>query len=320
LSQWAQTLPDRLALMPAVNKGNRMWIMTPVGFFSIVQKPGDGLQRQVTVRARVKADLLALQALALPEMGPIKAHEGSDYAYRATAPQAAVARALASLVMDIAYDNFKNEVSRTQGYARARAYGEVWNALYPLQNPPAPAAPNAAATAAATATAATAVAAASCQRHACALPQANAYGGLVLDDQQRLLLREPAGHFGGYVWTFAKGRPNPGETPAQTALREVAEETGVQAVVVGHLPYVYAGSTSTTAYAVMRDRGQHGAWDSETAAICWVSLDEAQQRIHQTTEPTGRQRDLQVLADLRRWLQDHSGVGGVAALSQGDWA
>ena len=27
-----------------------MWIMTPVGFFSIVQKPGDGLQRQVFQR------------------------------------------------------------------------------------------------------------------------------------------------------------------------------------------------------------------------------------------------------------------------------
>lgn len=281
-----------------------MWIMTPVGFFSIVQKPGDGLQRQVTVRARVKADLLALQALALPEMGPINAHEGSDYAYRATAPQDAVARALASLVMDIAYDNFKNEVTRTQGHARARAYGEVWHALFELQTtPPAPAAHS--------------TAASSHLRHASALPQAGAYGGLVLDDQQRLLLREPAGHFGGYVWTFAKGRPNPGEAPAQTALREVAEETGVQAVVVGHLPYVYGGSTSTTAYAVMRDSGQHGAWDSETSAIAWVSLDEAQQRIGQTTLPMGRQRDLQVLADLRRWLQDHPGMDGLTALSEG---
>lgn len=119
------------------------------------------------------------------------------------------------------------------------------------------------------------------------------------------------------MWTFAKGRPNPGEAPAQTALREVAEETGVQAAVVGHLPYVYGGSTSTTAYAVMRDSGQHGAWDSETAAIAWVSLDEAQQRIGQTTLPMGRQRDLQVLADLRRWLQDHPGMDGLTALSEG---
>ena len=278
-----------------------MWIMTALGFFSIVQKPGDALKRQVTVRARVKADLLALKAQALPEMGEIHAHEGTDYAYRATAPQHCVARALGSLVMDITYDNFKNEVFRTQGHARAHTYGEVWNALYRLQTPPA------AGRFGASGQATTAWPGAG---HARALPQADAYGGLVLDGQQRVLLREPAGHFGGYVWTFAKGRPNPGETPAQTALREVAEETGVHATVVGHLPYAYAGSTGTTAFCVMHDTGQRSAWDGETAAICWASLQEAEQLVSQTTVPAGRQRDLQVLADLGRWLQDHPDLGG----------
>ena len=278
-----------------------MWIMTALGFFSIVQKPGDALKRQVTVRARVKADLLALKAQALPEMGEIHAHEGTDYAYRATAPQHCVARALGSLVMDITYDNFKNEVFRTQGHARAHTYGEVWNALYRLQTPPA------AGRFGAYGQETTAWAGAG---HARALPQADAYGGLVLDGQQRVLLREPAGHFGGYVWTFAKGRPNPGETPAQTALREVAEETGVHATVVGHLPYAYAGSTGTTAFCVMHDTGQRSAWDGETAAICWASLQEAEQLVSQTTVPAGRQRDLQVLADLGRWLQDHPDLGG----------
>ena len=278
-----------------------MWIMTALGFFSIVQKPGDALKRQVTVRARVKADLLALKAQALPEMGDIHAHEGTDYAYRATAPQHCVARALGSLVMDITYDNFKNEVSRTQGHARAHTYGEVWNALYGLQTPPA------AGRFGASGQATTAWAGAG---HARALPQADAYGGLVLDGQQRVLLREPAGHFGGYVWTFAKGRPNPGETPAQAALREVAEETGVHATVVGHLPYAYAGSTGTTAFCVMHDTGQRSAWDGETTAIRWASIQEAEELVGQTTVPAGRQRDLQVLADLGRWLQDHPDLGG----------
>ena len=29
--------------------------------------------------------------------------------------------------------------------------------------------------------------------------------GLILWDGNRLLLRKPAGHFGGYFWTFPKG-------------------------------------------------------------------------------------------------------------------
>ena len=58
-----------------------------------------------------------------------------------------------------------------------------------------------------------------------------AYGGVVINDQGEILLREPRNHFDGYVWTFPKGRPEkeqrPGETPEETAFREVLEETGI---------------------------------------------------------------------------------------------
>lgn len=37
---------------------------------------------------------------------------------------------------------------------------------------------------------------------------------------------EREGHYNGRVWTFAKGGPNLGESPEQTALREVLEKTG----------------------------------------------------------------------------------------------
>ena len=53
-----------------------------------------------------------------------------------------------------------------------------------------------------------------------------AYGGIVVDAKGRILLREPSGHFDGYVWTFPKGRPQPGETAEEAALRETREETG----------------------------------------------------------------------------------------------
>jgi 8-oxo-dGTP diphosphatase len=54
-------------------------------------------------------------------------------------------------------------------------------------------------------------------------------------------LRRPKGDFDGYVWTFPKGRPDAGETPEQAALREVKEETGYSAKVIGKLPGSFRG-------------------------------------------------------------------------------
>jgi hypothetical protein len=111
-----------------------MWLMTPIGFFSIVEKACDRHDGTLTVRARVEGDLAALKARYLPELGEIQADQGTDYRYRAVAPRAAVARALSQLTLDLDYSNFKDEVSRVQGYERARVYGEVWNRLYRLQD------------------------------------------------------------------------------------------------------------------------------------------------------------------------------------------
>ena len=58
------------------------------------------------------------------------------------------------------------------------------------------------------------------------IPNADAYGVVIFNAKGQVLLREPSGHFGGYVWTFAKGRPDAGESPAETAVREAFEETG----------------------------------------------------------------------------------------------
>jgi len=62
-----------------------------------------------------------------------------------------------------------------------------------------------------------------------------AFGGVVINSSGQVLLREPAGHYKGDVWTFAKGRPDPGESPEQTALREVLEETGYRAEIAAKI-------------------------------------------------------------------------------------
>jgi hypothetical protein len=87
----------------------------------------------LTIRARVRADLERLSTY-VPDMSAIIESEDSDYRYRAVANRGAVSSAMAKLVADIDYDNFKNEVASRQGYQRASVYGQVWHKLYDLQN------------------------------------------------------------------------------------------------------------------------------------------------------------------------------------------
>lgn len=110
-----------------------MWIITKIGFFSIVQKPWNKPNDTLTIRARARADLENLRTY-LPDMSEIIASEDSDYRYRATTDREAVMAAMSNLTADIDYDNFKNEAASRQGYARAAIYGEVWEVLYKLQS------------------------------------------------------------------------------------------------------------------------------------------------------------------------------------------
>lgn len=113
-----------------------MWLITPVGFFSIVQKPSDVVTDTLTVRARVRADLDALREQFLPSLGAIQESKVNDYRFRAMAPRAEVAAAMASLVNQLNYSNFKDQVAKVQGPARAHLYHDVWDVLYRLQTQP----------------------------------------------------------------------------------------------------------------------------------------------------------------------------------------
>ena len=283
-----------------------MWLLTPFGFFSIVRKPGDTAAGTLTVRARVRADLEALRAHCLPGLGEIVAHAGTDYPYRARAPRGEVGLGLANVAAGIDYANFKDEVARCQGSARAEVYSGVWSVLFDLEDRTAPALPAAPGPAKAarrpsgakpTSTHPAPDATAARRSHA---GLAEAWGGVLVDHRGRVLLREPKGHYDGYVWTFAKGRRDAGETPEQTALREVLEETGYPAWIVAELPGRHAGGTTLTGYFLMLPTGEPGPFcEKETSALRWVEFDEARALIGRTTNPGGRARDLEVLAAAR---------------------
>jgi 8-oxo-dGTP pyrophosphatase MutT (NUDIX family) len=259
-----------------------MWIITPLGFFSIVQKPGDVAAGTLTVRARVRSDLEALQAAVLPGLGTITESKSTDYRFRATAPRELVEAAMAKLVAQLDYSNFKNQVAKVQGTKRAHLYHGVWDVLHRMQGDASyemqpKQAPKVA---------------------AFSVPKAGAYGGVLFDEHGRTLLREPANHFGGYVWTFAKGKPEAGESPEQTALREVLEETGYACRVIGALTEAFNGtSQESAAFFLMEPIRAQGKFTYETAQTRWVDFDEARKLINLTHEPKGVVRDLAILDD-----------------------
>ena len=129
-----------------------------------------------------------------------------------------------------------------------------------------------------------------------------AYGGIVINQQGRILLREPKKHFDNYVWTFPKGRQRPGESPEETAFREVLEETGIKAEIKERLPGVYEGETTETIFFLMTLIEDTGKFDGETQSVRWVNPEEAKVLISETTNPIGLKRDLRVLEDALRLI------------------
>lgn len=112
-----------------------MWIFTPRGFYSVVQKPQDRKKRTLTVRTRNRADIDALVHDYFPKAKPYRV-PGSDYEWRVRVPKRAWARAVQQMALDIDYSNFKDEVTRRQGWDRHDVYLRVWSALLSISDRP----------------------------------------------------------------------------------------------------------------------------------------------------------------------------------------
>jgi 8-oxo-dGTP pyrophosphatase MutT (NUDIX family) len=123
-----------------------------------------------------------------------------------------------------------------------------------------------------------------------------AFGAVVFDAEGRVLLVEPLNHYAGYFWTFPKGRPDGGEEPRETALRELREEAGYTARVAEVVPGVWPGETTETRYFLMNSPKRVGDFkEDESVSICWASPEEARRKLAMTRNVVGRERDLAVL-------------------------
>ncbi|MBT2760475.1 NUDIX hydrolase [Paenibacillus sp. ISL-20] len=123
-----------------------------------------------------------------------------------------------------------------------------------------------------------------------------AYGGIVFNQNQEVLMRSPSGHWGGYVWTFAKGGAELSDnSPEETATREVLEETGYKCSIIAAIPGEYESDTCVTKYFLMSPEGWSAHYDEETQEIKWVSVEQAFEMIEMTSTQKGKQRDKDAL-------------------------
>ena len=131
--------------------------------------------------------------------------------------------------------------------------------------------------------------------------KSQATGGVLIDTYGRVLLRRPRDGFGGYAWSYPKGRVDAGETVEQAALREVLEESGWDAEIVSQISGPgpngdFDGDTTVTRFFLMRPLQQLADFGrKETEAIAWATPDGARRMVKETTSEQGRARDLAVL-------------------------
>lgn len=110
-------------------------------------------------------------------------------------------------------------------------------------------------------------------------------GGLVFDDQGRVAIIARHSRSGHLEWCLPKGHIEKGETPQQTAVREVHEETGILGEVVDSIAtidYWFTGSTQRVHklvhhYALRQIGGEltvEGDPDHEAEEAIWVKFED----------------------------------------------
>lgn len=138
------------------------------------------------------------------------------------------------------------------------------------------------------------------------IPKADAYGGVIISSDGKILLRKPYDHSDGYAWTYAKGRIDDDETPEQRALFEADEEIGLRCRIVSAIPELFSATTTSSAYFLMLTDGGSGDLGWVTEATCWATEDQARDLIAQSPFVTGRLQDLDILdAALSVWRSGH---------------
>jgi 8-oxo-dGTP pyrophosphatase MutT (NUDIX family) len=128
------------------------------------------------------------------------------------------------------------------------------------------------------------------------------------------------------TWTLPKGTPNPGETREQTAIREVAEETGLEVRITGELDsidytFVQRGVRihKTVHYFLMEPVGGDLArHDHEFESVRWIGFADAQHLLTFETERSLVGRAAAILAAAAPTLAGVTDPGARTAADSAD--
>jgi 8-oxo-dGTP pyrophosphatase MutT (NUDIX family) len=111
-------------------------------------------------------------------------------------------------------------------------------------------------------------------------------GGLVVDDDGRVLLIRARDLRDQPVWTLPKGALKPGESSKDAALREVQEETGYRCEIVREMaPVTYwfqrggRRIRKTVRWYLMRPVAKVGEHDHEVDEVLWTDPVDARSRL-----------------------------------------
>jgi 8-oxo-dGTP diphosphatase len=137
------------------------------------------------------------------------------------------------------------------------------------------------------------------------------YGGVVFDDQGRIMLRSPKNKSKGYNWTFSIGKQlQGGEHSSEAALRQVKEEMWEQGEIVGVINKQFGGTGAESYFYLMRSAGTDAAAKAAagyTEDTRWATYDEAMALIGTSLDDAGRKRDWDILDEA---FKEHQALLG----------
>lgn len=125
-------------------------------------------------------------------------------------------------------------------------------------------------------------------------------GIVLVDERGYVTIREPANHYGGYVWSYPKGRIDPDETPQQTARRELREETGLAGRILAPIGDFKGDTSITRLYVGLRTGGEE-ATGPETWSVKTVSPFTALQMLNKRRDRAVLVRLVELAAAAVEW-------------------
>ncbi|MCE7005108.1 NUDIX hydrolase [Kibdelosporangium philippinense] len=131
-------------------------------------------------------------------------------------------------------------------------------------------------------------------------------GGLVIDENRaKAVVIGRLDRRGRLLWSLPKGHIEDGETPEQTAVREVKEETGITGEVVralGSIDYWFVAENrrvhkTVHHYLLNALSGELSDEDTEVTEVAWVALDDLDDRLAYADERRLVRKAVQLLSE-----------------------